>query len=48
MLSVVYRLWAGTRLWEVLRWQNLGPPGGLWLPAGPRGVGRRGSHPSAA
>ena len=20
MLSVVYRLWAGTRLWEVLRW----------------------------
>ena len=22
MLSVVYRLWAGTRLWEVLRWQE--------------------------
>ena len=22
VLSVVYRLWAGTRLWEVLRWQE--------------------------
>ena len=45
VLSVVYRLWAGTRLWEVLRWQE------TW--AHPEAYGfrparRRSSHPSAA